>query len=99
MLSCDGYSRAMVGAGCVERQQLSRVVQVVRQALAQGGPPEEIVSDQAPVLVALSPWLDPLAIRWSPITRGHPWQHRAGGGRPPAWAARSGSRWIGSRRS
>jgi hypothetical protein len=72
ILIFDGYSRAIVGAGCVERQNLSRVVQVVRQALAQWGAPEEIVSDHAQVFAAISPCLDQLAIRWSPITRGHP---------------------------
>jgi transposase InsO family protein len=80
ILIFDGYSRAIVGAECVERQNLSRVVQVVRQALAQWGAPEEIVSDHAQVFVALSPCLDQLAIRWSPITRGHPWQNLAEGG-------------------
>jgi len=80
MLIFDGYSRAIVGAGCVERQNLSRVVQVVHQAFVQWGAPEEIVSDHAQVFVALSPCRDPLTVHWSPITRGHPWQHLAEGG-------------------
>jgi hypothetical protein len=76
----DGYSRAIVGAACVERHNLSRVVQVVHQAIVQWGAPEAIVSDHAQVFVALSPCLDQLAIRWSPLERGHPWQHLAEGG-------------------
>jgi hypothetical protein len=35
ILLFDGYSRAIVGAGCFDRQNLSRVVQVCRQAIAQ----------------------------------------------------------------
>ena len=35
ILLIDGYSRALVGAGCFDRQNLSRVVQVCRQAIAQ----------------------------------------------------------------
>jgi transposase InsO family protein len=80
ILIFDGYSRAIVGAGCCERQNLSRVVQVMHQALVQWGAPEEIVSDHAQVFVALSPCLDQLAIRWAPIERGHPWQNLAEGG-------------------
>jgi transposase InsO family protein len=80
ILIFDGYSRAIVGAGCVERQNLSRVVQVVHQAIIQWGAPEEIVSDHAQVFVALSPCLDQLDIRWAPIERGHPWQNLAEGG-------------------
>jgi transposase InsO family protein len=35
ILIFDGYSRAIVGAGCFERQNFSRVLQVFRQALTQ----------------------------------------------------------------
>jgi hypothetical protein len=80
ILLFDGYSRAIVGAGCVERQNLSRVVQVCHQAMAQWGAPEAVVSDHGQVFVALSPCLDQLDIRWSPIERGHPWQNLAEGG-------------------
>jgi len=80
ILIFDGYSRAIVGAGCVERQNLSQVVQVSHQAMVQWGAPEEVVSDHGQVFVALSPCLDQLDIRWSPITRGHPWQNLAEGG-------------------
>jgi hypothetical protein len=75
-----GYSRALVGAGCFARQNLSRVVQVCRQAIAQWGAPDTVVSDHAGVLLALSPCLQPLGSRWAPIVRGHPWQHLAEGG-------------------
>ena len=34
ILLVDGYSRALVGAGCFDRQHLSRVVQVFRRAIA-----------------------------------------------------------------
>jgi len=80
ILIFDGYSRAIVGAGCVERQNLSQVVQVCHQAMVQWGVPAEVVSDHGQVFVALSPCLDQLDIRWSPITRGHPWQNLAEGG-------------------
>jgi transposase InsO family protein len=80
ILIFDGYSRAIVGAGCSDRQNLSRVVQVFHGALLQWGAPEEVVSDHAQVFVALSPCLDQLDIRWSPIERGHPWQNLAEGG-------------------
>jgi transposase InsO family protein len=33
----DGYSRAIVGAGCVDRQNFAQLVQVFRQAMAQWG--------------------------------------------------------------
>src|SRR5262249_51763314 len=80
ILLFDGYSRAIVGAGCFDRQNLSRVVQVCRQAIAQWGAPDAMVSDNAGVFVALSPCLQPLGIRWDPIARGHPWQNLAEGG-------------------
>ena len=76
----DGYSRALVGAGCFDRQNLSRVVQVCRQAIAQWGAPDAVVSDNAWVFLALSPCLQQLGMRWAPIARGHPWQNRAEGG-------------------
>jgi transposase len=47
ILLFDGYSRALVGAGCFDRQNLSRVVQVCRQAIARWGTPDAIVSDHA----------------------------------------------------
>ena len=37
ILIFDGYSRAIVGAGCSERQNFSRVVQVFHQSLVQWG--------------------------------------------------------------
>ena len=80
ILIFDGYSRAIVGAGCAERQNCSQVVHVFHRAMAQWGAPEEVVSDHAQVFVALSPCLDQLDIRWSPIERGHPWQNLAEGG-------------------
>jgi transposase InsO family protein len=80
ILLFDGYSRALVGAGCFDRQNLSRVVQVCRQAIAQWGAPEAVVSDNAGVSLALNPCLQQLGIRWSPIARGHPWQNLAEGG-------------------
>jgi hypothetical protein len=69
-----------VGAGCFDRQNLSRVVQVCRQAIAQWGAPNAVVSDNAGVFLALSPCLQQLGIRWAPIARGHPWQNLAEGG-------------------
>jgi transposase len=80
ILLFDGYSRALVGAGCFDRQNLSRVVQVCRQAITQWGAPDIVVSDNAGVFVALSPCLQQLGIRWAPIARGHPWQNLAEGG-------------------
>ncbi|MGH8070230.1 MAG: integrase catalytic domain-containing protein, partial [Candidatus Entotheonellia bacterium] len=72
ILLFDGDSRAIVGAGCVDRQHLSRVVQVCRQAIAQWGAPDVMVSDNAGVFLALSPWLQQLGIRWSPLHGGIP---------------------------
>jgi len=80
VLIFDGYSRAIVGAGCCERQNLSRVLHVLRQALAQWGAPEEVVSDHGAVFLALAPCLRQLEIQWSPITKGHPWQNLAESG-------------------
>src|SRR5919205_178038 len=80
ILIFDGYSRAIVGAGCFERQNLSRLSQVFRQAIAQWGAPGEVVSDHAKVFLALHPCLTQLGIQWSPITKGHPWQNLAEGG-------------------
>jgi hypothetical protein len=80
ILIFDGYSRAIVGAGCFERQNFSRVLQVFRQALTQWGAPEAVVSDHGAVFVALAPCLRQLDIAWSPTTKGHPWQNRAESG-------------------
>ncbi len=80
ILIFDGYSRAIVGAGCFERQNLSRLSQVFRQAIARWGAPERVVSDHGGVFVALQPCLEQLAIQWAPITKGHPWQNLAESG-------------------
>jgi hypothetical protein len=80
ILILDGYSRAIVGAGGFERQNLSCLRQVVRQALTRGGAPQAVVSDHAAVFTALAPCRRRLGIQWSPITRGQPWQHLAEGG-------------------
>jgi transposase len=80
ILIFDGYSRAIVGAGCFDRQNLSRLLQVFRQAIARWGAPETIVSDHGAVFVALQPCLTPLSIRWTPIVKGHPWQNLAESG-------------------
>jgi transposase InsO family protein len=80
ILIFDGYSRAIVGAGCFERQNFSRVLQVFRQALTQWGAPEAVVSDHGAVFVALAQCLRQLDIEWSPTTKGHPWQNRAESG-------------------
>jgi hypothetical protein len=69
-----------VGAGCFDRHNLSRVVQVCRQAIARWGAPDAMVSDHAGVFLALSPCLQALDIRWAPMVRGHPWQNLAAGG-------------------
>ncbi len=76
----DGYRRALVGAGCVDRQNVAPLVQVFRQAMAQWGAPEAVVSDHGAVFVARQPCLAPLTIQWAPITTGHPWQNLAEGG-------------------
>lgn len=80
ILIFDGYSRAIVGAGCDERHNLSRLLQVFRQALTQWGAPQEVVSDHAAVCTALAPCLRQLEMRWSPMTKGHPWQNLAESG-------------------
>jgi hypothetical protein len=72
ILLFDGYSRALVGSGCFDRQNLSRVVQVCRQAIARWGAPQAVVSDNAGVFLALRPCLQQLGIHWAPITKGHP---------------------------
>jgi transposase len=80
ILLFDGYSRAIVGAGGFDRQNLSRVVQVCRQAIAPWGAPAAVVSDNAGGFLALSPCLQALHSRWEPSARGHPWQNLAEGG-------------------
>jgi hypothetical protein len=80
VLIFDGYSRAIVGAGCFDRQNFSRIVQVFRHALTQWGAPEAVVSDHGAVFVALAPCLRQLDIEWAPTTKGHPWQNRAESG-------------------
>ena len=80
ILIFDGDSRALVGAGCFDRQHLSRLSQVFRQAIARWGAPERVVSDHGAVFVALLPCLEPLAIQWAPITKGHPWHNLAESG-------------------
>jgi len=80
VLIFEGYSRAIVGAGCFARQNLSCVLQVFRHALTRWGAPSAVVSDHAAVFRALAPCLRQLDIPWSPITKGHPWQNRAEGG-------------------
>jgi transposase InsO family protein len=80
VLIFDGYSRAIVGAGCFERQNFSRILHVFRHALTQWGAPEAVVSDHGAVFVALAPCLSQLDIQWAPTTKGHPWQNRAESG-------------------
>lgn len=80
ILIFDGYSRAIVGGGCYERQNLSRVMQVLRQAITHWGAPATIVRDHAGVFLALQPCLEQLGIQGAPITKGHPWQTLAEGG-------------------
>lgn len=80
VLIFDGSSRAIVGAGGFDRQNFAQLVQVFRQAIAQWGAPEAVVSDHGAVFVARQPGLAQLAIPWAPITKGHPWQNRAEGG-------------------
>lgn len=80
ILIFDGHSRAIVGAGCFERQDLSCLPQVFRQALTRWGAPQAVVSDHAAVFTALAPCLRRLGIQWSPIAKGHPWQNLAEGG-------------------
>lgn len=80
ILIFDGFSRAVVGDGCFDRQNLSHLAQVFRQALARWGVPEKVVSDNAQVFVARSPCLEKLGVPWAPIQKGHPWQNLAAGG-------------------
>ena len=80
VLIFDGYSRAIVGAGCFDRQNFSRIVQVFRHALTQWGAPEAVVSDHGAVFVAFAPCLRQLDIPWAPTTKGHPWHNRAESG-------------------
>jgi transposase len=75
VLIFDGYSRAIVGAGCFDRQNFAQLVQVFRQAIEQWGAPEAVVRDQGAVFVALQPCLEQLAIQWAPITKGHAGQN------------------------
>jgi hypothetical protein len=71
-LLVDDSSRALVGAGGFDRQHRSRVAHVCRQAIAQWGAPEAVISDHAGVVLALHPCLQQLGIRGSPMARGHP---------------------------
>ena len=80
ILIFDGYSRAIVGAGCAPRQNFAWIVRVFREAVAQWGAPDELVSDNAKVFVALDPCLQKLGIHGSPIKKGHPWQNLAESG-------------------
>jgi transposase InsO family protein len=80
ILIFDGYSRAIVGAGGFDRQNLSRLSHVFRQAIARWGAPDTVVSDHGAVFLALQPCLAQLGIQWRPITKGHPWQNLAESG-------------------
>jgi hypothetical protein len=80
ILIFDGYSRGIVGACGFDRQNLSRLSPVFRQAIAQWGALERILSDHGAVFVALQPYLAQLAIQWAPISKGHPWQNLAESG-------------------
>ena len=80
ILIFDGYSRAIVGAGWFDRQNLSRLAHVFRQAITPWGAPDTVVSDHGAVFLALQPCLAQLGIQWRPITKGHPWQNLAEGG-------------------
>ena len=57
VLIFDGYSRAMVGAGCFERHNLAGVLHVFRHALTRWGAPSAVGSDHAAVCRALAPCL------------------------------------------
>jgi hypothetical protein len=76
----DGYSRALVGAGCFDRHNLSRLAHVFRQAITRWGAPDTVVSDHGAVSLALPPCLAQLGIPRSPMTKGPPWQNWAEGG-------------------
>jgi hypothetical protein len=80
MLIFDGDSRAMVGAGCVDRQHLSRLRHVCRQAIARWGAPDTVVRDHGAVCLALQPCLAQLGIQGRPMPQGHPWQNLAESG-------------------
>jgi hypothetical protein len=75
-----GDRRAIVGAGCCERHNFSRVLQVFQRALTQWGAPEAIVSDHGAVWVALALGLRQRDIPWSPPPKGYPWHNRAESG-------------------
>jgi len=100
----DRDSPVLVGAACFDRQNLSRAVRACRQAIAQWGATGVAVSDHAGVFLALSPCLQPLGIRWTPVVRRHPWQNLAEGASPSSagcsmpvgFAALIGKRCIGS---
>lgn len=55
VLIFDGYSRAIVGAGCFERQNLACVLHVFRHALTRWGAPSAVVSDHTAVFRTLDP--------------------------------------------
>jgi hypothetical protein len=80
MLIFDGDSRAMVGAGCVDRQHLSRLRHVCRQAIARWGAPDTVVRDHGAVCLALQPCLAQLGIQGRPMPQGYPWQNLAESG-------------------
>ena len=80
VLIVDGYSRALVGAGCFDRRSLSRLAHVLRQAITRWGAPDAVVSDHGAVFLALRPRPAQLGIRWTPMAKGHPWRHWAAGG-------------------
>jgi hypothetical protein len=80
MLIFDGYSRAIVGAGCFDRQHRSWLSHVCRQASARWGAPDTVVSEHGAVCLAWRPCRAPLGIQWRPTTKGHPWQHLAESG-------------------
>jgi hypothetical protein len=80
ILIFDGYSRAIVGAGCFPSQNFSCIVQVFRDAIVQWGAPDAVVSDNAKVFLALEPCLQKLEISWAPIEGRRPWQSLAESG-------------------
>jgi hypothetical protein len=80
ILRFGGSSRALVGAGCFDRQHRSRLAPVLRQAMTPWGAPDPGGSAHGAVCLAWRPCLAPLGMRWPPMTTGHPWQHRAEGG-------------------
>ena len=52
-----------MGAGCFDRQNLSRLAHVFRQAITQWGAPDTVVSDHGAVFLALQPCLAQLGIQ------------------------------------